>query len=125
MDRAERAVEYKKSYNCAQAVMLAFEDEAGLSRDMLLKLGSGFGLGMGCMEGTCGALVGAVAVAGLKNNGDILTKNIAKDVLKNFENRCGSTICKELKGVDTGKVLCPCSECVRNAVLALEEEMPR
>ncbi len=34
---------------------------------------------------------------------------------------CGATLCKDLKGVDTGAPLCPCPECVRNAVLALGE----
>ena len=33
----------------------------------------------------------------------------------------GATICKDLKGVETGKVLCPCAQCVRNAVLAAGE----
>ncbi len=28
---------------------------------------------------------------------------------------------KDLKGIETGTMLCPCPECVRNAVLALGE----
>lgn len=125
MDRAEQAVKYKREFNCAQAVMLAYEDEMGLGSDVIMKFGSGFGLGMGCMEATCGALVGAVAVAGFKNKDGGPTKNIAKRILENFEKRCGATLCKDLKGIGTGKVLCPCEECVRNAVFALEDEMPR
>ena len=35
--------------------------------------------------------------------------------------KCGATICKDLKGVETGIPRCPCPECVRNAVLALGE----
>lgn len=31
----------------------------------------------------------------------------------------GATICKDLKGIKADTVLCPCLECVRNAVLAL------
>ena len=31
------------------------------------------------------------------------------------------TTCRELKGIDTGKVLCSCENCVRNAVRAAEE----
>jgi len=34
---------------------------------------------------------------------------------------CGATICKDLKGIENGAPLCPCPECVRNAVLALGE----
>lgn len=41
--------------------------------------------------------------------------------VQNFERKCGATICKDLKGIGTGKVLCPCPECVRNAVLSLGE----
>lgn len=124
-ERAEQAVQYKHSFNCAQAVMLAYEDEIGLSSDLIMQLGSGFGLGMGCMEATCGALVGAVAAAGFKNKAGTPTKNIAKKILENFEKRCGATLCKDLKGIDAGKVLCSCEDCVRNAVFALEDEMPR
>ena len=32
----------------------------------------------------------------------------------------GATICKDIKGRDTGRVLCECPECCRNAVLAAE-----
>lgn len=41
--------------------------------------------------------------------------------MQNFENKCGATICKDLKGVKTGIPWCPCPECVRNAVLTLGE----
>lgn len=30
---------------------------------------------------------------------------------------------EDLKGIETGKVLCPCPECVRNAVLSLGEAL--
>ena len=59
-NRAERAVAYKhKDCNCAQAVLLAFAEELGKSEEELRALGSGFGMGMGCTEATCGALCGA------------------------------------------------------------------
>jgi len=39
-----------------------------------------------------------------------------------FEQRCGATRCKDLKGVGTGQgPLCSCEDCVRNAVQALDE----
>ena len=31
-----------------------------------------------------------------------------------FQKKCGATICKELKGIETGTPLCPCPECVRS-----------
>ena len=33
----------------------------------------------------------------------------------------GATICRELKGVGTGKVLCSSENCVRNAIRAASE----
>jgi len=82
MDRKEHAVELKHNgYNCCQAVLCAFADKLPMSEDDLKRIGAAYGVGMGCMEATCGA-----------------------------------SICKDLKGRDTGVVLCECDDCVRNAV---------
>ena len=116
-ERAARAVELKAGCNCAQAVVLSYADKLPLEEETLKKLAAGYGGGMGCMEGTCGALVGAVMVAGMLTDGQ-WTGRYAREILLGFCERCGATICKDLKGVETGKVLCPCTECVRNAVLA-------
>ena len=75
---------------------------------------------MGCMESTCGALIGAVMVAGIVTDGKG-TPRISKELLQNFQEKCGATLCKDLKGMETGAPLCSCPECVRNAVLALGE----
>ena len=116
-ERAARAVELKASCNCAQAGVRSYVDTLPLEEETLKKLAAGYGGGMGCMEGTCGALVGAVMVAGMLTDGQG-TGRYAREILLGFRERCGATICKDLKGVETGKVLCPCTECVRNAVLA-------
>ena len=116
-ERAARAVELKAGCNCAQAVVLYYADKLPLEEETLKKLAAGYGGGMGCMEGTCGALVGAVMAAGMLTDGQG-TGRYAREILLGFRERCGATICKDLKGVETGKVLCPCTECVRNAVLA-------
>jgi len=116
-ERAARAVELKAGCNCAQAVVLSYADKLPLEEETLKKLAAGYGGGMGCMEGTCGALVGAVMVAGMLTDGQG-TGRYAREILLGFRERCGATICKDLKGVETGVVLCPCTECVRNAVLA-------
>ena len=116
-ERAARAVELKAGCNCAQAVVLSYADKLPLEVETLKKLAAGYGGGMGCMEGTCGALVGAVMAAGMLTDGQG-TGRYAREILLGFRERCGATICKDLKGVETGKVLCPCTECVRNAVLA-------
>ena len=116
-ERAARAVELKAGCNCAQAVVLSYADKLPFEEETLKKLAAGYGGGMGCMEGTCGALVGAVMVAGMLTDGQG-TGRYAREILLGFRERCGATICKDLKGIETGKVLCPCTECVRTAVLA-------
>ena len=120
-ERAKLAQDFHdQGYNCAQAVALAFADVLPLDEATLMKLAAGYGAGMGCMEATCGALVGAVMAAGLMTDGQG-TGRMARATLAGFQDRCGATICKDLKGVETGKVLCPCAQCVRNAVLAAGE----
>ena len=106
--------------NCAQAVLKTFEDKLPVDADTLMKLGAGYAAGMGCMESTCGALIGAVMVAGIVTDGKG-TPRISKELLQNFQEKCGATICKDLKEIENGAPLCPCPECVRNAVLALGE----
>ena len=119
-ERAAAATELKATgkCNCTQAVLKVFEDKLPVDDETLMKLAAGYAAGMGCMESTCGALIGAVMVAGTLTDGKG-TPRVAKAMVRNFEGKCGATICKDLKGVETGTPLCPCSECVRNAVLAL------
>lgn len=122
MSRAEKAVEFKHNgNNCCQAVLLAFEDELDLSTEDLRRIGAAFGAGMGCMEGTCGALCGAEIVLGIKHFDDGPLMKHAKLIHESFKNKSGATICKILKGVGTGKVLCACDDCVRHGVEVIEE----
>lgn len=122
-ERAELAAELKKKHNCAQAVMMAFKDEIGMSEEDLLSLGSGFGSGMGGMEATCGALCGAAMTIGWLNKSGQPTKMLTREMLTEFKEQAGATICKELKGVGTGKVLCSCDDCVRIATMAVEKRL--
>ncbi len=120
-ERSEKAVELKHSgFNCCQAVVSVFGDLVDVSQDVLLKMASGFAVGMGCMEATCGSLIGAVMIAGLLKEGRGTTP-AARKILGEFEKKSGATVCKVLKGRDSGVVLCECDDCVRNAVLALSE----
>ncbi len=124
MPRRERAVMYKREYDCCQAVLLAFQPEVGLSQDQLLAMGACFGSGMGCMEETCGALCGAQLVQGLLKYDGRRLNPVASQLRSEFEQRCGATRCKDLKGVGSDRgVLCSCEDCVRHAVEALEESL--
>lgn len=117
---AEKAVEYKHNgYNCAQAVVKALAEAEGIGIDNMLLQTAGFAVGMGTMETTCGALIGANMIAGIKTDGKGTIMK-SKDLYQLFVNQCGASICKELKGRDTGIVLCECDDCIRNAIEAFE-----
>ena len=123
-ERMNYAALRKKEMNCCQAVLVAFADEAGRSEEDLLRLGTGFGSGMGTLEGTCGALVGAIMVSSLlSEKGAAMAASRA--IMPRFKELCGATICRDLKGIDTGKVLCSCENCVRNAVRAAGESLAK
>ena len=123
-ERAERAVELKNSgmYNCAQAVTAALVDQTGLTEEQLKQVSAGFCAGMGNLEATCGALIGAGMIAGLKTEGKG-TLGVTKQIQEEFGKRCGALKCKDLKTVTDGKPLCPCEDCVRNAVMIYGEIM--
>ena len=117
---AEIAVKYKhEGNNCAQSVLLALKELTNLKEEELLKLGSGFGVGFGSMEATCGALIAANMILGLTGDGKPKKMFESRDMLHDFYKLSGATICRDLKGVETGKVLCSCDDCVRNAVKVL------
>ena len=121
-ERMDYAARRKKEMNCCQAVLVAFGEELGRSDEELMLLGSGFGSGMGTMEGTCGALVGAIMVSSLlSEKGTSMAASRA--IMPRFKELCGATICRDLKGIGTGKVLCSCEDCVRNAVHAAAETL--
>ena len=130
MNKTEEAIElHNKKYNCAQAVACAFAKETGIEERILFQANEGFGLGMGGTQGVCGALAGAVMLAGFKNSDGNMdnpaskaaTYQLSRQMLEAFKEKTGSTICKELKGIETGQVLCSCSDCVRAGVEVVEE----
>ena len=107
---AQRAVYYKQNgYNCAQAVIKALSEAKGIECKNLLQATAGFAVGMGTMESTCGALIGANLIVGLVSD-EKNTINKSRSLYQKFLSSCGATICKDLKG------LCSCGDCVSNAV---------
>ena len=123
--RVNQAVERKHSgrFNCAQAVACAYCDMAGADEEMMYRVAGAFGVGMGNMEGTCGALVGAGIVLGMAMNDRVASMQAMRRVMTKFRSRNGSTCCKDLKGVETRCVLRECNDCVADAAEFLEEEL--
>jgi len=105
MNKRELAEKYfKEGYNCAQSVALAFVEETGLEKDVLLKLASPFGGGMGRMREVCGAVSGMLIVFGCKfgysdlKNDQVKMQTYAKvqALMGEFKAKNGSYVCREL-----------------------------
>lgn len=121
MNRADFGAELKRSCNCCQAVLLAFEDMLPYDKESLLMLGSTFGSGNGGMMGTCGALAGAEMALGMIERQTKGMNGKSRALFNAFEEKCGASRCIDLKGVLTGRMLCSCEDCVRHAIEAAEE----
>ncbi|MGN0476456.1 MAG: C-GCAxxG-C-C family protein [Ruminococcus sp.] len=109
MTKGEKAQSlFKQGYNCSQSVAIAFEEELGMERDMIAKIVSGFGGGMGRMREVCGCVSGMVFVIsslyGYSDPKDFEAKKELyqriNDVASSYKEINGSIICKELLGLD-------------------------
>ncbi len=123
--RAQLAAEKKASgkYNCAQAVASTYADVMGVDEEMAMNMTAAFGTGMGNMEGTCGALVGAGVVASMVTRDRVKARAQMKQMMDQFQAHTGATQCKLLKGIGTGRVLCACNDCVHLAATLLEQTL--
>ena len=116
-DRTEKAVAYKHNgNNCCQAVLMAFADELDISPDALRKMGADDPNPI--RPGSMGA---AEMLLGLKQFQGRPVLGTARQIHQDFTQKSGASICKDLKGIETGTVLCSCDDCVRNAVESAEK----
>ena len=80
---------------------------------------------------TCGAVSGACMVAGLlkssRNTKEPVTKGatyrVSREIVQKFGEKNGSVVCKDLKGIGTGKILRSCDGCIKDAAQILEQVM--
>ena len=139
--RKHLAAEKKRcgSHNCAQAILCTYADMVGIDEETAMNIANSFSAGMGNMEGTCGALVGAGITLGMFTKDRAKAMKGMKQMMTQFQQRNGATLCKLLKGVGTkavlheampnreprceGGVLRQCPDCVADAAEFLEEQL--
>lgn len=128
--RVEETIKrHDKGYNCAQAVACTYCDMVGVDEGTMFKMTEALGLGMGGMEGTCGAVTGACVLAGMQRSSGNLEQpdskaesyKLSREIVKRFEEQNKSVVCKTLKGVETGKMLRPCADCIKDAAAIAEQ----
>lgn len=123
--RIEAAREKKASgkYNCAQAVACTYASAIGLDEEAVRSLTNAFGTGMGTMDGTCGALVGAGVIIGAASPDRATGMKRMKGIMTAFAARNGAVTCRQLKGIDTKCPLRDCNDCVADAAEFLEGQL--
>ncbi len=90
-----------RGFNCAQSVLSAFADRAGISAEHALRVAGPFGGGIARTGEVCGALSGALMVLGLLYGQDRAEAKeqiyaIAREFSEQFRRRHGSILCREL-----------------------------
>lgn len=104
-ERLQKAEElFLQGYNCAQAVSCACAGNCGVPPELVAKLATGFGAGMGRSQETCGAVSGAILTLGLRDGralGDDRTRTEetyakVRALQRDFAALHGSCLCREL-----------------------------
>ena len=122
---------HHKGYTCAQTVLCVYADLLEMDERDLFRISEGFGGGMGGMMLTCGAVTSMAMATNLKNScGDpesCSTRGssirLVRKLAEEFQNKNGSVICRDLKGIGTGKILRDCPGCIEDAIRILGKEV--
>ena len=108
MTNSERAVQlFQNGMNCSQAILTAFGEPYGVDLQTAEKLGRPLGGGLARTGMTCGALTGAILVLGMAQSetrdeaeARMQVFRSVQELLRRFEERRGSSLCKILLGAD-------------------------
>lgn len=137
---------FKAGHNCAQSVVMAFEDILPLDRNQLEGVSLGFGGGFGRTRNLCGAVSAFAIVLGLymshsddpkvakANMYKILQEMVAKFKERNGSDNCGELL-KEVKNLTAGYLpqerdeeyykIRPCIKFVLDSVEIIEEQLAK
>ena len=102
---------FGSGYNCAESVLLAIaEDVLEMKHDLIPRIATGFGGGISRQGYVCGAVSGAVMGFGLKYGRSspeelrAKTYNRVVEFFRQFREKHGSIVCKELCGCDLSTI---------------------
>lgn len=97
---------FDAGYLCAESVLLAVAESAGIRSPLLPAIATGFCQGAARTFGTCGALSGAVMAVNLVYGRQSAAEPVAENhaavraLVDEFAKTCGSTNCSELLALD-------------------------
>jgi len=107
----DEVIELAKSYAakrflCSESVLLAISDFLGVKNELIPKVATGFGAGIGGRGLVCGAISGGIIALGIKFGRSKVKKQkmrpywFALKLLERFEEEFGYVMCRELTGCD-------------------------
>lgn len=103
----QRAIElFNSGFYCAESVLLAVTEHAGIHSPLIPKISTGFCGGISRTKGICGAVSGGVMALGIifgRANADMTVDNTywkVQELLTRFENQYGTNNCFDLTGCD-------------------------
>ncbi len=133
--RAQMAVDYyaKSGYNCSQAVAVTYADLLGLDPMVCFKGMEAFGSGMGGKLGACGAISGAIYLAGFvtstghmddnkKNKSKKESYELAGRITKEFHEKNGTVTCGDMKEPKSA-LFRSCLDCIADAAILVEKHI--
>ena len=106
---SERAAKhFEAEFNCAESVLMSLAESIGIRSELIPKIATPFGGGIGRRGSVCGALTGAVIAIGLKLGRSEAEDTRSRDesyekaleLLEGFEKEFGSILCYDLIKLD-------------------------
>jgi C_GCAxxG_C_C family probable redox protein len=98
---------FQEGYNCAQSVLLTMFEHWNGKNEVIPKIATAFGGGIGRCGSVCGALTGGVMALSIKYGtnessleGRLKSYELAQKFYRQFEKHHGSVLCRELIGYD-------------------------
>jgi C_GCAxxG_C_C family probable redox protein len=97
---------FQTGLNCAESVLVANMETLGVEGDWLPRIATGFGSGIATTQQVCGAISGAVMVAGWVlgrdsgKEGNKRLYQVCDAFINEFRQEFSSSTCRDLIGVD-------------------------
>ncbi len=98
---------FMQGYNCGQAVLVAFSQRYGISKEQASRMAAAFGGGIGRQRMTCGTVLSLAVLAGLEEgNGSpddkeamLRSFKLIQRMTEEFKAAYGSAVCGEILGL--------------------------
>ena len=114
---------HKEGYNCAQCVVMVFDDIYDLDTNTAAKVSAGMGGGVGGQRQVCGTVSGMAMTLGLTQYASPADKAATYQAVKDYSNEFtainGSIVCSEL--LKAGRK--PCIELIIDAITIIDKKL--